>query len=143
MEICNKRLSFPLSTLSAQSFCQDNLALIGDAAHSIHPMAGQGLNMGLLDSEILANNICSSLSKGKRFELEENLFSYERKAKINNYSMQAGVEAIKMSYAIDSPLFSKLRNIGVSVIQNTPLRNLTQDVAAGSFFSSQERLWKD
>jgi len=45
-EICNKRMSFPLSTMNAERYALDNVALIGDAAHSLHPMAGQGLNLG-------------------------------------------------------------------------------------------------
>jgi 2-octaprenylphenol hydroxylase len=86
-EICNARLSFPLSTLSAESYCLDNVALIGDAAHTIHPMAGQGLNLGLLDSSILANVVCKALNEGREFSDQDTLFEYEWKAKANNYSM--------------------------------------------------------
>ena len=55
--IVNKRLSFPLSTLQASFYTKNRLALIGDAAHSIHPMAGLGVNSGIMDSIFLANNI--------------------------------------------------------------------------------------
>jgi len=53
----NKRLSFPLSSLQAGSYTAQRIALVGDAAHSIHPMAGLGVNSGMIDSVLLANNI--------------------------------------------------------------------------------------
>jgi 2-polyprenyl-6-methoxyphenol hydroxylase-like FAD-dependent oxidoreductase len=56
-EIVNKRISFPLSSLQAGSYAAQRIALIGDAAHSIHPMAGLGVNSGIIDSVLLANNI--------------------------------------------------------------------------------------
>ena len=62
--ICNKRLSFPLSTLQASHYTKNRIALIGDAAHSIHPMAGLGVNSGIGDSVILANNIIRNLKTG-------------------------------------------------------------------------------
>lgn len=141
-EICNKRMSFPLSTLSAQNYVGDNFALIGDAAHSIHPMAGQGLNLGLLDAEILANTICGSIRDGKQFETEDNMFRYEKKAKFNNYSMQTGVEALKVAYSLNTPIFSTLRNIGVEIIQNSPLRGVAQEVASGQQYRDTENVWK-
>lgn len=63
-EICNKRLSFPLSTLQASNYTANRIALIGDAAHTIHPMAGLGVNAGIGDSVLLANNIIKNLKTG-------------------------------------------------------------------------------
>lgn len=62
--VVNKRLSFPLSSLQAGSYTQQRIALIGDAAHSMHPMAGLGVNSGFVDSVLLANNIISSRRTG-------------------------------------------------------------------------------
>lgn len=64
MSITNKRLSFPLSSLQAGNYVSQRIALVGDAAHSIHPMAGLGVNSGIIDSVLLANNIISSRRTG-------------------------------------------------------------------------------
>ena len=56
-KLANRRLSFPLSSMQAQHYTQHRLALIGDAAHTIHPMAGLGVNSGIQDAVMLANNI--------------------------------------------------------------------------------------
>lgn len=136
-------MSFPLSTLSAESFCLDNIALIGDAAHTIHPMAGQGLNLGLLDSSILANVICKSLNEGRTFTSEDTLYEYEWKAKANNYSMQAGLETIKTMYSLYSLPVNWARNFGVEMIQNTPLKGIFQKVASGEIYQDNEVYWKN
>lgn len=60
----NKRLAFPLSSLQAGNYISQRIALIGDAAHSIHPMAGLGVNSGIVDSVFLANNIISNKKTG-------------------------------------------------------------------------------
>ncbi len=62
--IANKRLAFPLSSLQASNYTSQRIALVGDAAHSIHPMAGLGVNSGIIDSVLLANNIISSRRTG-------------------------------------------------------------------------------
>ncbi len=64
VSIANKRLSFPLSSLQAGNYVSQRIALVGDAAHSIHPMAGLGVNSGIIDSVLLANNIISSRRTG-------------------------------------------------------------------------------
>lgn len=64
VSIANKRLSFPLSSLQAGNYISQRIALVGDAAHSIHPMAGLGVNSGIIDSVLLANNIISSRRTG-------------------------------------------------------------------------------
>lgn len=62
--IANKRMAFPLSSLQAGNYTSQRIALVGDAAHSIHPMAGLGVNSGIIDSVLLANNIISSKRTG-------------------------------------------------------------------------------
>lgn len=62
--VVNKRLAFPLSTLQAERYSRHRLALIGDAAHTIHPMAGLGVNSGIFDSVFLANNIILNKKTG-------------------------------------------------------------------------------
>ena len=63
-KIINKRLSFPLSTLQSAFYTGQRIALVGDAAHSIHPMAGLGVNSGIMDSILLANNIIRNIKTG-------------------------------------------------------------------------------
>lgn len=60
----NKRLSFPLSTLQSERYISHRTALIGDAAHSIHPMAGLGVNSGFADAALLVNNVLRNLKSG-------------------------------------------------------------------------------
>jgi 2-polyprenyl-6-methoxyphenol hydroxylase-like FAD-dependent oxidoreductase len=64
IEIVNKRLSFPLSTMQSSAYTQERIALVGDAAHTIHPMAGLGVNSGIMDSALLANNIIKNIKTG-------------------------------------------------------------------------------
>lgn len=63
-KIINKRLAFPLQTLQAGRYTAERLALIGDAAHTIHPMAGMGVNSGMHDAVFLANNIIKNKKTG-------------------------------------------------------------------------------
>lgn len=62
--VINKRMSFPLSTLQSERYVFDRVALIGDAAHSIHPMAGLGVNSGFADAALLANSIIQNKKSG-------------------------------------------------------------------------------
>lgn len=63
-EVVNKPLSFPLSTIQSERYISDRIALIGDAAHSIHPMAGLGVNSGFADAALLANNVFKNIRTG-------------------------------------------------------------------------------
>lgn len=105
-------------------------------------MAGQGLNLGLLDSEILANTVCKALNDGRDFALQDVLFEYEKYAKLNNYTMQGGLEVIKTAYSLNSKPVSFLRNLGVDIVQNTPLNGLFQEAASGKFYKDGRNYWR-
>ena len=85
-KIVNKRLSFPLSTLQAGNYTFPRGALIGDAAHTIHPMAGLGVNSGIMDSLILANNIIKNIRAGHDIGDMMALAQFESEAKVQNYA---------------------------------------------------------
>lgn len=136
-------MSFPLATASASKYVSDGTALIGDAAHSIHPMAGQGLNLGLLDANILANVVCKTIESGGYIGEEANLFEYEFKAKQSNYLMQTSLEAIKMAYGFQSGPLATLRNIGVDIVNNTPLKTAFTAFADGDFYEEKRRLYNN
>jgi ubiquinone biosynthesis UbiH/UbiF/VisC/COQ6 family hydroxylase len=140
--LCNKRLSFPLNNMNASRYALDNMALIGDAAHSIHPMAGQGLNLGLMDANLLANIVTGALHNGKNFSEYEVLRDYEIASKISNYGVQTGLEVIGELYGTQFEPIKYLRNIGVSLLNNTPFKNGFKKIADGSAGINGEYNWK-
>lgn len=97
-EIINKRLSFPLSSLQAGNYTSQRIALVGDAAHSIHPMAGLGVNSGIIDSVLLANNIIENKKTGNDIGEHMALGTFESKSKASNYSNSLAMEAIKKTF---------------------------------------------
>jgi 2-octaprenylphenol hydroxylase len=105
-------------------------------------MAGQGLNLGLLDANILANVVCKSLEEGARVGEVSRLFEYELLSKKNNYLMQAGMEALKLSYGFKAEPLSFARNLAVDLINNTPLKKLAMDFAGGEFYEETRRIYK-
>lgn len=88
------RLSFPLQFQQASAYVAPRVALIGDAAHSIHPQAGQGLNLGLQDVNALAAVVTDAISTGSDFGLESVLKAYERQRYPANLAMLSGVDML-------------------------------------------------
>lgn len=75
-----------MSSLQAGSYTSQRIALVGDAAHSIHPMAGLGVNSGIIDSVLLANNIIENKKTGNDIGEHMALSKFESKSKSFNYS---------------------------------------------------------
>ena len=97
-KITNKRLSFPLSTLQSSSYTQQRIGLIGEAAHTIHPMAGLGVNSGIMDSIFLANNVIKNIKSAHDIGDLMALSSYAAKAKAFNYTNSLTLEGIKQGF---------------------------------------------
>ncbi len=91
-------MSFPLQTLQSGSYVKERLALIGDAAHTIHPMAGLGVNSGIMDASLLANNILRNIKAGHDIGEPLSLKKYSETSKAFNYSNSVAMEAIKKAF---------------------------------------------
>jgi 2-polyprenylphenol 6-hydroxylase len=126
------RLSFPLHMRHAQQYIKPRLALIGDAAHTIHPLAGQGVNMGLMDAAQLVDVIANAQTKSRDFASAANLRSYERNRKVDNAILLKAVQSLKNLFASENKLVCQLRNLGLSSVNHLDfLKNFLVSYAAG------------
>lgn len=115
-----KRLAYPLSYGVADAYVQARLALIGDAAHVVHPLAGQGANLGLLDAASLSEVLCEARSAGRDPGLLPVLRRYERWRKGENYFMMQMLTGFKQLFTSQSSPLPELRNLGLNVTNQLP-----------------------
>lgn len=118
LELHGERKSFPLRMLHAEQYIKPRFALIGDAAHVIHPLAGQGLNLGIKDAAILAEVLVQAHLQEQDLGKLSILRKYERSRKGHNISMLALMEVIKRTFAVENTMFSNLRYGGINGINN-------------------------
>ena len=114
------RATFPLKARAAQQYIQDGLALIGDAAHVIHPLAGQGVNIGCLDAAVLCDVLLHDQARGV-WAHEQTLKRYEHCRKGQNDAMMHSMSAIGW---METTLFFPMvwaRNFGLKQVENQPL----------------------
>jgi len=122
VESVAQRFSFPLGQVHARDYVSDPVVLIGDAAHSIHPLAGQGANLGLLDAWVLARTIMQAQKKAEDLWHHPSVLRrYQRRRKGHNLAMMALMEGFRRLYA-EQPLPVRwLRNVGMRTVDNLPL----------------------
>ncbi|MDD9229901.1 FAD-dependent 2-octaprenylphenol hydroxylase [Aeromonas hydrophila] len=126
------RSAIPLTARYARDFARERLVLVGDAAHTIHPLAGQGVNLGLLDAAALAEQILRNQAAGKDIGLLTNLRGYERWRKSEAASMLAAMEGLKRLFAGANPLKKLVRGAGLCAFDLlTPLKQSVIRAAMG------------
>ena len=113
IEACSARITFPLTMQHLQNYVTPHLAFIGDAAHRIHPLAGQGVNLGFMDAICLAENIKQTLSKQKNIAALVNLQRYQRERKYYNTQMLILMDLLKSSFATQAKTLVQLRSLGI------------------------------
>ena len=94
---------------------------MGDAAHTVHPLAGQGVNLGLADAAALAQTIIDAQQQGKAINAMSVLRKYERWRKADNLAMMVAVDGFKNLFGSELGLVQEIRNSGMNVINNLPV----------------------
>ena len=118
---CSARAVFPLRFFVVDNYIKPNLALVGDAAHTIHPLAGQGVNMGLADAAALAQTIIDAHQQGKAVNAFSVLRQYERWRKADNLAMMVAMDGFKNLFGSELGIVRELRNSGMNLVNNLPV----------------------
>lgn len=118
LNVIAPRLSIPLTMRHAEQYVQSRVALIGDAAHTIHPLAGQGLNLGLWDAEQLAQIIQQNQLKKRDIGLYRNLRPFERARHGHNQLLLNVVAANKWLFTRSEPSYRLMRQVGMCMVNN-------------------------
>ena len=114
------RICIPLRQRHAKRYVESGLALIGDAAHSIHPLAGQGVNLGFLDAAVLAEVLLHALQRGEQANDVRVLSRYERRRMPHNLAMMAAMEGFERLFQADPLPLRLLRNSGLNWVDELP-----------------------
>jgi 2-octaprenylphenol hydroxylase len=130
--LVGERAVFPLRQQHAARYVGPALALVGDAAHVIHPLAGQGVNLGFLDAAALVDALLDGREQGRPAGALRDLRAYERSRRGHNTATQFAMDAFKHLFGNDSGPLSLARNLGLGVAGRlTPLRRTFERVALG------------
>jgi 2-octaprenylphenol hydroxylase len=131
------RAQFPLRRRHAKHYVEPGFALVGDAAHTIHPLAGQGVNIGLLDAASLAETVVEAHQKGRNIGSMHTLSKYQRHRKGDNMMMQLAMDGFKHLFTSDKEPLKQLRRFGLTSVDKTAwLKNIFMHNASGYRFSA-------
>lgn len=127
-----RRAAFPLRRLRVREYVRARLALIGDAAHAVHPLAGQGMNLGLRDAAVLSAVIQDACARERDIGDLAVLRRYERARKGDNLAMIMALDGFKRLFGNEIPPITLLRNAGLSAVNRfTPLKSAFMRHAMG------------
>lgn len=133
LTLASPRARFPLARLHAASYIAPRVALVGDAAHVVHPLAGQGMNLGLLDAAALAEVIADGRRSGADVDDFLVLRRYERWRHGENLAAQAALGGFKQLFGMDSEVLRALRGVGMQLFEHAgPAKRLAIRTALGT-----------
>ena len=132
ISLAGARFTYPLSLTLANRFVAPRLALVGDAAHGVHPIAGQGLNLGLRDVAALAEVLIKAARRGEDIGAVDVLERYQRWRRFDSTSLALGMDGVNRLFSNDNPLLRIGRDLGLGVVNAVPgLRRGFMRQAAG------------
>lgn len=120
LEVIGPRFSYPLGLVHADRYALERLVLVGDAAHAIHPIAGQGLNLGLRDVAALAEVLADAARAGRDIGSLEVLRRYERWRRFDAFTLIAATDGLNRLFSNDLPPVRLLRDVGLAAVNRMP-----------------------
>jgi 2-octaprenyl-6-methoxyphenol hydroxylase len=132
IRLVGERFTYPLSLSLATRFVGPRLALVGDAAHGVHPIAGQGLNLGLRDVAALAEVMIEAQRRGEDAGAPDVLERYQRWRRFDATALALGMDAVNRLFSNDNPILRLARDAGLGIVDSIPaLRRGFMRQAAG------------
>ncbi len=120
LALVGHRHSYPLSLSLADSFVAPRLALVGDAAHGVHPLAGQGLNLGLRDVAALAEVVIHARRRGEDIGAPDVLARYQDWRRPETRAMALGMDAMNRLFSNENPILRLGRDLGLGAVNALP-----------------------
>ena len=121
IKLSGERFSYPLNLITADSFTGERLALVGDAAHSIHPLAGQGFNQGIRDIATIAEVLVDAHRRGEDIGTRNVLDRYSAWRRFDSTTLGNSTDFINTLFSNDNSYLRLGRNLGMGLINNTSL----------------------
>lgn len=132
IHLAGARYAYPLKLTIANQFIGPRLALVGDAAHGMHPIAGQGFNFGLRDIAALAEVITEAVRRGEDFSSQLVLERYQQWRRFDTSLMAFGTDGVNRLFSNDNPILRAVRGVGLGAVNAVPgLRRACIRQAAG------------
>lgn len=132
LHVQGKKTAYPLSLQIAEYFVGARMALIGDAAHAVHPLAGLGLNLGYKDAAALADCVAAAFARGEDIGGSAVLERYQRWRRFEITATAFGLDGLNWLFANDNPLLKPARAAGLRIVDRLPLaKKMFMDEAAG------------
>lgn len=120
IELAGVRFSYPLNLTLANAFVKPRLALVGDAAHGVHPIAGQGLNLGLRDVGALAEVLVDAARRGEDIGAINVLERYQTWRRWDTATLAAATDGFNKLFSNDNPILRGVRDLGMGVVNSMP-----------------------
>lgn len=118
--LAGQRFTYPLSLSLAESFIAERIALVGDAAHGVHPIAGQGLNAGLRDVAALAQVLTEARARGEDIGGAQALARYQQWRRFDTATLALATDTFNRLFSNDNPLLRAARDVGMGLINQAP-----------------------
>jgi 2-octaprenylphenol hydroxylase len=120
IQLLGRRASFALRAQQAGSYAQDGVVLVGDAAHALHPLAGQGVNLGFMDAQALTKLVRGALEKGRPIGGQALMGRYQRERRFEDFAMVAAMDGFKRVFMSQAAPVQLGRNLLMKICQDSP-----------------------